>query len=100
MKTQEFRKIIREEIRKVLKEARVPKSGQKLDDYNLSEKGYLGNVEEDWFSLFSDEGDVTPTNKKKFVAIANKFLMDNGLNWQVAGVVKQDDEGVITWLIK
>ena len=100
MKASEFRKLIREEIRKVLKEARVPKSGQKLDDYDLSEKGYLGDVEEEWFDLFSDEGDVTPASKKKFVNMANQFLMDNGLNWQVAGVIKQDDEGVITWLIK
>ena len=50
MKTSEFRKLIREEIRKVLKEARVPKSGQKLDDYNNDDESietahiYLRNI--------------------------------------------------------
>jgi len=84
----------------LINEAKMPKSGQKLSDYDLSDNGYLGDVEEDWFELFTDEGDVTPGSKKKFVTMANEFLKDNGLKWQVSGVVGQDDEGTITWIIK
>ena len=96
----EFRKLIREEIRKVINEGATPKSGQKLSDDELSDKGYLGDAEQMWFDLFSDEGDVTSSSKKRFITMANKFLKSNKLNWQVSGIVGQDEDGIITWIIK
>jgi hypothetical protein len=69
MKISEFKKLIREEVRNVLKEsksrntrrslreAKVPKSGTVIDDYDLYEDGYFNNTDEadTWLELFSDE---------------------------------------------
>jgi hypothetical protein len=102
MNKQEFRKLIREEIKKVINEGATPKSGQKLSDDELSDKGYLGDddIQQMWFELFSDEGDVNSSSRKRFITMANKFLKSNKLNWQVSGIVAQDEDGIITWIIK
>jgi len=114
MKISEFKKLIREEVRNVLKEsksrntrrslreAKVPKSGTTIDDWDLYEDGYFNNTDEadTWLELFSDEGDITPGNKKKFVAMANKWLTGNGYSWQVKDVISQNEDGEITWRIK
>jgi hypothetical protein len=99
MKLQEFKRLIREEIRNVIKEVNVPKPGSKIDDYDLYEKGYLGDYGDDWLELFSDDPALSPTNKIKFVSKANKFLKSKKMSWQVKDIVKQNDEGEITWVI-
>ena len=113
MKISEFKKLIREEVRNVLKEsksrntrrslreAKVPKPGQKITDSDLVDDGFISDDDMDtWLELFSDEGDITPRNKKKFVAMANTWLKENGYAWQVADALSQDEDGVVTWKIK
>ena len=98
MTKQEFRKLIREEIRKVLKEAKALKSGQMVDDYDLMDNGYIKDNDVDaWVELFSDEG---PFNGPKFVKIANSWLKKNGYHFQVSKATSDDDGETITWTIK
>ena len=48
--------LIREEIRKALKEARSPKPGQTIDDWDLVDGGYISaNHTDEWLDLLSDE---------------------------------------------
>ena len=102
MKVREFRKLIREEVRKVLKES-APKSGSTISDNDLIDQGYLGDYENDWLELFTDEYDdpMSSTSvKRRFIKKANDFLSRNGLSWKVKDIVDQDeDEGEITWRI-
>jgi len=78
-----------------------PKPGQKITDSDLVDDGFISDDDMDtWLELFSDEGDITPRNKKKFVAMANTWLKKNGYAWQVADALSQDEDGVVTWKIK
>lgn len=99
MKKSEFRKLIREEIRKVLKEAApVLKSGQTLDDYDLTDNGHIKEDDlNDWLELFSDE---RPFNGPRFVKMANEWLKENGYRFQVSKATSDDDGETITWTIK
>ncbi len=101
MKKSEFRALIREEIKKVLTETKVPVSGKKIDDWNLVQKGYLGKHDEEWSELFSDEyaDPTSPTAKKRFINMANKFLASKKFTWQVKDIISQNEDGEITWLI-
>jgi hypothetical protein len=78
----------------------IKKTGNKISDEDLSKLGYLGDVKEEWFELFSGDVDITITNKKRFIAKANKFLIRNKLNWRVSEIVDQDDDGMITWIVE
>ena len=102
MKISEFRKLIREEVRKVLKEANL-KSGSTIDDWELVNKNIIKPQHQDtWLELFSDEGDINfklPASVKKFTKIANDWLKSNGYTWRVASAVSQNEEGEIIWKI-
>jgi len=102
MKLTEFRKLIREEIRKVIKEATVT-SGMTIDDWDLVDKKIIKpKHQDDWLELFSDEGDInfkSSASVKKFTKMANEWLEDNGYTWRVAMPISQNDEGEITWKI-
>jgi hypothetical protein len=96
MKKSEFKKLLREEIRKVLKEMKMPKSGQKLDDYDLTDNGYINEDDLDsWLELFTDER----WNVSKYVKLANNWLKSNGYKWQVKNCSSTDDGETITWTI-
>ena len=115
MKRSEFKKLLREEIRKVLSEAAVIdpvskdklksslaerrlkiKSGQKLDDYELTDDGYINEEDVDsWLELFTDER----WNVSKYVKLANNWLKSNGYKWQVKSCSSTDDGETITWTI-
>ena len=96
MNKQELRSLIREQIRKVLKEMKMPKSGQKLDDYDLTGNGYIKEDDMDsWFELFTDE----TWNVPKYVKLANNWLKSNGYKWQVKSCSSTDDGETITWTI-
>jgi len=98
MKKSEFRNLIREEIKKVLKESMTLKSGQKVDDYDLTDNGHIKEDDLDaWLELFSDE---RPFNGPKFVKMANEWLTDNGYSFQVSKATTEDDGETITWTIK
>lgn len=98
MKKQEFRQLIREEIKKVLKESMKLKSGQKVDDYDLTDNGHIKEDDLDaWLELFSDE---RPFNGPKFVKMANNWLKQNGYGFQVSKATTEDDGETITWTIK
>ena len=113
MKLSEFKQIVREEVRRTLreskssntrrslKEAKKPKPGSTIDDDALFDGGYFRNDDhgEDWLDLFSDMGNITAARKPKFIAKANEWLKDHGYGWQVKEIIKQDEEGVITWKI-
>ena len=82
MNKQEFRQLIREEIKKVLREANALKSGQQVDDYDLTDNGYIKKDDLDaWLELFSDE---RPFNGPRFVKMANEWLKENGYRFQVS----------------
>jgi|694.fasta_scaffold37897_2 hypothetical protein len=96
MKKSELKKLLREEIRKVLKEMKMPKSGQKLDDYDLTDNGYIKEDDMDsWLELFTDE----TWNVSKYVKLANNWLKSNGYKWQVKSCSSTDDGETITWTI-
>ena len=96
MTKQELRSLIREEIKRVIKETKMPKSGQKLDDYDLMDNGYIKEDDIDpWAELFTDER----WNVKRYVQLANKWLKENGYNWQVKNCSSTDDGETITWTI-
>ena len=81
-----------------LKEAKALKSGQTVDDYDLTDNGYIkDNDVNDWVELFSDEG---PFNGSKFVKIANSWLKQNRYPFQVSKATSDDDGETITWTIK
>lgn len=106
MKISEFRKLIREEVRKVLKEAKMPKTGLKINDSDLVDDGYISEDHMDaWLDLLSDERIPdgwyqNSTQKAKILKLANTWLKKKGYAWQVADALNQDDEGVVTWKIK
>ena len=110
MNKQEFKQLIREEIRKVLKEAsfniKSPKSGQKIDDWDLVDKGYISEDHTDyWLDLLADEriqdGWIdNPAQKSKVLKLANSWLKKNDYTWQVADALDQNEEGEVTWVIK
>jgi len=97
MKLLELKKLIREQVRKVLKENTLT-PGQRISDRDLIDGGYIkpAHVDE-WLELFSDEYDFNPARQTK---IANAWLAKNGYAFRVATAVDQDDEGEITWKIK
>ena len=98
--------LIREEIRKALKEAISPKPGQKIDDWDLVDGGYISaNHTDEWLDLLSDErledGWINDTALKvEVLELVNTWLKKNGYNWQVADALEQNDEGEVTWQIK
>ena len=106
MKITEFRKLIREEIRKVINEGATPKSGQKIDDWDLVDKGYISEDHTDyWLDLLADEriqdGWIdNPAQKSKVLKLANSWLKKNDYTWQVADALDQNEEGEVTWVIK
>jgi hypothetical protein len=101
MKLQEFRKLIREEVRRVVKEAKTPASGQKLSDYDLFDKKYIRSIHrDDWFELLSDEPDLTPGNNKYITGIMNKWLTKHGYDWSIEKAVSQTEDGDYIWKIK
>jgi len=102
MKLQEFRRLIREEVRKVIKEATL-KPGSKIDDWELVDKNIIKPAHQDaWLELFSDEGDInfnSPASVKRFTKMANNWLEENGYTWRVASAISQNEDGEITWKI-
>ena len=81
-----------------LKEAMALKSGQQVDDYDLTDNGHIKEDDLDaWLELFSDE---RPFNGPKFVAMANEWLKENGYRFQVSKATTTDDGETITWTIK
>jgi hypothetical protein len=112
MKISEFRALIKEEVRKALKEspntrralreANV-KPGQIIDDYDLVDTSVIKPDHEDtWLELLSDvpEGWVdSTTSKAKVLKMINAWLKKNGYKWSVADALSQDEEGVVTWKI-
>ena len=98
--------LIREEIRKALKEARSPKPGQTIDDWDLVDGGYISaNHTDEWLDLLSDErlpdGWINDTALKvEVLQLVNKWLKKNGYNWQVADALEQNDEGEVPWQIE
>jgi hypothetical protein len=101
MKLSQFRTLIREEVKRALREAKTPVSGKKIDDFDLVDKGYLGKYDDEWLELFSDElaDPTSPTAKKRFLAKANKFLQLKKFTWQVKDIVSQNEDGEITWVV-
>jgi hypothetical protein len=104
MKVSEFRKLIREEVKKVLREAKTLQSGQTIDDWNLVDSEYISEDDsEDWLDLLSDVPDgwiSKPASKTKVLKLANTWLKKNGYTWQVADALSQNDEGEVTWKIQ
>jgi len=102
MKISEFKKLIREEVRKVIKEGAV-KSGQTIDDSDLVDNNVIKPAHQDtWLELLSDvpNGWVRNASRKaKVLQIANTWLSKNGYQWSVADALSQDEEGVVTWKI-
>jgi hypothetical protein len=102
MKISQFRALIKEEVRKVLKEATV-KPGQSIDDYDLVDKNVIKPAHQDtWLELLSDvpNGWVRNASRKaKVLQIANTWLSKNGYQWSVADALSQDEDGVVTWKI-
>ena len=103
MKVTEFRKLIREEVRKAVAEARTLKSGAVIDDWNLVDKNIIKPEHEDeWLNLFTDEGDInfkSSASVKKFTRMANDWLKENGYTWRVSAALSQNEEGEITWKV-
>ena len=118
MKISEFKKLIREEVRNVLKEsksrntrrslreAKVPKPGQKITDSDLVDDGFISDDDMDtWLDLLADERLPddwinTTAQKAKVLKLVNTWLKKNGYAWQVADALTQDEDGVVTWRIK
>ena len=81
-----------------LKEAMALKSGQQVDDYDLTDNGHIKEDDlNDWLELFSDE---RPFNGPKFVKMANEWLKENGYRFRVKAATTEDDGETITWTIK
>ena len=113
MKISEFRALIKEEVRKVLKESpntrrgalkeAVVKSGQIIDDWDLVETGVIKSAhEEAWLELLSDHPEEwidNKSNKAKILKMINTWLLKNKYKWSVADALSQDEEGVVTWKI-
>lgn len=101
MKLTEFKKLIREEVRKVISEAATPKPGSTIDDYDLINKKIIKSKhEEDWLELFSDEPELTSGTNKRLTKLANSWLEKNGYTWRVEKAISQNEDGEITWKIK
>jgi hypothetical protein len=112
MKISEFRALIKEEVRKALKESpntrralreATVKSGQIIDDYDLVDTNVIKPAHQDtWLELLSDVPDGWVDNKimkTKVVKELNRWLLDNKYKWSVADALSQDEEGVVTWKI-
>lgn len=97
MNKQEFRQLIREEIKKVLRESRTLKSGQKVDDDGLIDNDHIKEDDlESWLELF----DRMPFNGPQFVKMANEWLKDNRYSFRVSKAASNNDGETITWTIK
>lgn len=105
MKTSELRNLIREEVRRVLKEAntRSPKPGSTIDDWELVDKKIIKPQDEDsWLELLSDYPDGwinSKSRKAQVIAMANDFLTKRKYSWKVADALDQNEEGEVTWKI-
>lgn len=102
MKISEFKKLIREEVRKVIKES-APTAGQTIDDWDLVDKNIIKPAHQDtWLELLSDVPDGWVRNasrKAKVLQIANTWLSKNGYQWSVADALSQNEDGEVTWKI-
>jgi hypothetical protein len=103
MKVSEFRKLIREEVRKVLKENKIPKKGQTIPDDELRQ--YLpGEAQYDLQMGVLDytirtEKDLNAL-KKRILADANEALSSNGISWKFSDVRYDfDDTEQFYWTV-
>jgi hypothetical protein len=103
MKVSEFRKLIREEVRKVLKENKIPKKGQEISDDELSQ--YLpGEAQYDFENEVLDytirsEKDLNAV-KKRILADVNKTLSSNGISWKIGDMRYDfDDTEQFYWTV-
>jgi hypothetical protein len=103
MKVNDFRNLIREEIKKVLKEARVPESNEILNDEDLRTQCFK-DIDDyiDWLRLFIGQPfqEASQTSKTKHVNIANEFLERNGYKWRVKDILGTNRFGYYVWRIQ
>ena len=101
MNKNEFRQLIREEIRKVLKENKptaVPVSGKKYTDDQILK--FLSKNDVDmWLELFTDEF-RDGFDEMDAVSMANDWLWDNGYEFEMKSVFTNDDGETLKWTIK
>lgn len=102
MKVSEFRKLIREEVRKVINES-TPKAGQTINDWDLVDRNIIKSADEEpWLELLTEFPNnwvrIAP-QKSKVLQLVNGWLKKRGYQWSVADALSQDEEGVVTWKI-
>jgi len=70
---------------------------QLITDEEIAQLFTDKDIIEDWWCLFSDD---FKTDSLYFTKKANDFLRKHGVKIRVAGVVGQNADGEITWILK
>ena len=102
MKLQEFKRLIREEVRKVLKENNAPRQGQRLSTDELVD--YLsGDANYDFQNAILDytinDASTFQRIKSRILTDANDVLNDHNIPWELSDVKYDVNKDVFTWTI-
>jgi len=76
--------------------APVLKSGQTLDNYDLTDNYIKEDDVDSWLELL----DERPFNGPRFVEMANEWLQENGYSFRVSKVNSNNNGETMTWTIK
>ena len=102
MNKQDLKQLIREEIKKTLKEVKVPKSGESVNDEDLRKK-YFKSIDDyiEWLKLW--RGNPYPASRSavpKHVELANWFLNNYRYPWRIKNLIGRTRLGDYIWDIE
>jgi len=98
-----LRSIIREEVKRILKENAVPKSGIKITDDDLEKKYFKRGDFSEWLDLFDADKVIdirTTKGKAAVVNTANEFLSSHGYSWRMKDIFGKNRFMHKIWIVQ